>query len=97
MLIKDNIATAGGLTTTAGAFALREWQPQRDAFLVARLREAGAIILGKTNLSEWANYTDVCLPNGFSAVGGQTHSPYGPFDPSGSSTGSAVALSLIHI
>lgn len=92
VLIKDNIATAGGLTTTAGAFALREWQPQRDAFLVERLRQAGAIILGKTNLSEWANYTDPCLPNGFSAVGGQTHSPYGPFDPSGSSTGSAVAV-----
>ena len=92
VLIKDNIAVAGGLHTTAGAFALRQWQPQRDAFLIARLREAGAIILGKTNLSEWANYTDPCLPNGFSAVGGQTHSPYGPFNPSGSSTGSAVAV-----
>ena len=92
VLIKDNIATGDGLHTTAGVFALRDWQPQRDAFLVARLRQAGAVILGKTNLSEWANYTDVCLPNGFSAVGGQTHSPYGPFDPSGSSTGSAVAV-----
>ncbi len=92
VLVKDNIAVAGGLHTTAGAYALRQWQPRRDAFLVARLREAGAIILGKTNLSEWANYTDVCLPNGYSAVGGQTHSPYGPFDPSGSSTGSAVAV-----
>jgi len=92
VLLKDNIATGDGLHTTAGSFALREWQPARDAFLAARLREAGAIILGKTNLSEWANYTDPCLPNGFSAVGGQTHSPYGPFDPSGSSTGSAVAV-----
>lgn len=92
VLLKDNIATADGLRTTAGAWALREWRPDRDAFLAARLREAGAIILGKTNLSEWANYTDPCLPNGFSALGGQTQSPYGPFDPSGSSTGSAVAV-----
>jgi len=92
VLLKDNIATADGMRTTAGAWALREWRPARDAFLVARLREAGAIILGKTNLSEWANYTDPCLPNGFSALGGQTQSPYGPFDPSGSSTGSAVAV-----
>ncbi len=92
VLLKDNIATGDGLHTTAGSFALREWRPVRDAFLTARLREAGAVILGKTNLSEWANYTDPCLPNGFSAVGGQTHSPYGPFDPSGSSTGSAVAV-----
>ena len=92
VLLKDNIATGDGLPTTAGAAALRDWRPQRDAFLVARLREAGAIILGKTNLTEWANYTDPCLPNGYSAVGGQTHSPYGPFDPSGSSTGSAVAV-----
>jgi amidase len=92
VLIKDNIATGDGQTTTAGAAALREWRPRRDAFLVARLRQAGAIILGKTNLSEWANYTDPCLPNGYSAVGGQTHSAYGPFDPSGSSTGSAVAV-----
>ena len=92
VLLKDNIATGDGLPTTAGAYALRDWRPERDAFLVARLRQAGAIVLGKTNLSEWANYTDPCLPNGFSAVGGQTNSPYGPFDPSGSSTGSAVAV-----
>jgi len=92
VLLKDNVATGDGLPTTAGAYALRDWRPERDAFLVARLREAGAVVLGKTNLSEWANYTDPCLPNGFSAVGGQTNSPYGPFDPSGSSTGSAVAV-----
>ena len=92
VLVKDNIATADGLHAAAGAWALRDWQPGRDAFLVARLREAGAIILGKTNMSEWANYMDPCLPNGFSALGGQTQSPYGPFDPSGSSSGSAVAV-----
>ena len=93
VLIKDNIATGDGLRTTAGAYALRDWQPARDAYLVARLREAGAIILGKTNLSEWANYMDRCMPNGFSTLGGQTYNPFGPFDASGSSTGSAVAVS----
>lgn len=93
ILVKDNIATGDGMRTTAGAYALREWRPARDAFLVARLREAGAIILGKTNLSEWANWMDPCMPNGFSTLGGQTQHPHGPFDPSGSSSGSAVAVS----
>ena len=91
VLIKDNIATSGGMHTTAGAWALREWQPRRDAFLVAQLRQAGAVILGKTNLSEWANYMDPSMPNGFSVLGGQTRCPCGPFDCSGSSSGSGVA------
>ncbi len=90
VLLKDNIATADMLTT-AGAYALRNWQPERDAFLVSQLRDAGAIILGKTNLSEFANYTDPCTPNGFSTLGGQTQNVQGPFDPLGSSSGSAVA------
>lgn len=90
VLVKDNIATHDMLTT-AGAYALRDWQPDRDAFLVSQLREAGAIILGKTNLSEFANYTDPCTPNGFSTLGGQTRNPHGPFDPYGSSSGSGVA------
>jgi amidase len=59
---------------------------------VRRLREAGAVVLGKTNLSEWANYVDPAMPNGFSTVGGQTRNPYGPFDCLGSSSGSAVAV-----
>lgn len=91
VLLKDNIATGGGMHTTAGAWALRDWQPDRDAFLVQQLRNAGAVILGKTNLSEWANYMDPSMPSGFSTLGGQTRNPYGPYDPSGSSSGSAVA------
>jgi len=92
VLLKDNIATAAPMHTTAGNYALKEWQPSRDAFLVTQLSDAGAIILGKNNLSEWANYTDPCLPNGFSALGGQTRNPYGPYDTYGSSSGSAVAV-----
>ncbi|MGF1525343.1 MAG: amidase family protein, partial [Candidatus Competibacterales bacterium] len=93
VLLKDNIATGDAMATTAGAHALRGWRAHRDAFLVQRLRRAGAVILGKANLSEWANYLDRRLPNGYSALGGQTRHPYGPFDPLGSSTGSAVAVS----
>lgn len=92
VLFKDNIATGGGMHTTAGAYALKEWQPDRDAFLVQQLRKAGAIILGKANLSEWANYLDPCMPSGFSAVGGQTRNPYGPYEVYGSSSGSAVSV-----
>ncbi|MBN1965660.1 MAG: amidase [Anaerolineae bacterium] len=93
VLLKDNIGTGDDLHTTAGAAALIGAHADRDAFIVARLREAGAIILGKTNLSEWANFISSDLPNGFAAVGGQTRHPYGDFDPGGSSTGSAVAVS----
>lgn len=92
VLIKDNIATGDQMHTTAGAYALRDWQADRDAFLVQQLRDAGAVILGKANLSEWANYSDPDAPNGFSTLGGQTRHPYGPFDPFGSSSGSAVSV-----
>lgn len=92
VLIKDNIAAAGAMPWTAGAWALRDMQPDRDAFLVAQVRDAGALILGKSNLSEFANWMDPSMPNGFSTLGGQTHHPYGLFDPLGSSTGSAVAV-----
>ncbi|MEZ4518138.1 MAG: amidase family protein [Chloroflexota bacterium] len=91
VLLKDNIATGDQLHTAAGAAALLDWNPSRDAFLVSQLRDAGAVILGKANLSEWANYMDPCMPNGFSTNGGQTRNPYGPFDTFGSSSGSAVA------
>ena len=92
VLLKDNIATGDGMHTTAGAYALKDWRPDRDAFQVQQLRAAGAVILGKANLSEWANWMDKCMPNGFSTLGGQTRNPYGPFETYGSSSGSAVAV-----
>ena len=95
ILLKDNIGFAG-LPTTAGAWVLHDLHLDH-AFLTQRLLDAGAIILGKTNLSEWANFMDPCMPNGFSVVGGQTISPYGPYDPSGSSTGSAVAVAAGYV
>ena len=91
VLLKDNIAAGPDTHTTAGAVALSNWRPSRDATLVANLRRAGAIILGKTNMSEWANFMDDAMPSGFSAVGGQTVNPYGFPTPFGSSSGSAVA------
>ncbi len=92
ILLKDNI-DAEGMPTTAGAVALKNNRAP-DAFIVERIKEKGAVILGKTNLSEWANYLCLSCPNGYSAVGGQTLNPYGRkiFDTGGSSSGSAVAM-----
>ncbi len=92
VLLKDNIATGDQLHTAAGTEAMLDWDPDRDAFLVSQLRDAGAVILGKANLSEWANWMDSCMPNGFSANGGQTQNPYGPYETYGSSSGSAVSV-----
>lgn len=92
VLVKDNITTGDQLHTTAGAYAMKDWRGDRDAQLVKNLRNSGAVILGKANLSEWANYVDPAMPSGFSALGGQTRHPYGPFDPLGSSSGSAVSV-----
>lgn len=92
LALKDNIATAAPLHTTAGAAVLREAIPDREAFIVRRLREAGAVILGKNNLSEWANFMTTNSVNGFSALGGHTRNPYGPFDVGGSSSGTAAAV-----
>jgi len=92
VLIKDNVTTGDKMHTTAGAAALKDWWGDRDAQLVKNLRNSGAVILGKANLSEWANYVDPAMPSGFSALGGQTRHPYGPFDPLGSSSGSAVSV-----
>lgn len=93
VLIKDNIATADRMSTTAGSLALIGSRPPRDAFIVERLRQAGAVILGKTNLSEWANFRSVRASSGWSARGGQTRNPYAlDRSPAGSSSGSAVAV-----
>ena len=93
VLIKDNIETAGPLPTTAGSLALANNVTNRDAPLVARLRAAGAVILGKANLSEWANIRSSNSISGWSAVGGQTRNPYA-FDRNtcGSSSGSGAAV-----
>lgn len=93
VLLKDNIGTADRMQTTAGSLALEGAVPRQDAFIVSRLREAGAVILGKTNLSEWANIRSSLSSSGWSARGGQALNPY-QLDrtPSGSSSGSAVAV-----
>src|SRR5438105_11814792 len=93
VLIKDNIEAAGPLPTTAGSLALANNVTNRDAPLVARLRAAGAVILGKTNLSEWANIRSSHSISGWSAVGGQTRNPWAlDRDPCGSSSGSGAAV-----
>ncbi|MFC3980829.1 MULTISPECIES: amidase [Streptosporangium] len=90
VLLKDNIAATG--RASAGSLALLGSRPARDAFLVQRLRAAGAVILGKTNLSEWANFRSSASSSGWSAVGGQTNNPYVlDRNPCGSSSGSGVA------
>ena len=93
ILIKDNIDTADAMHTTAGSLALVDSRPARDAFVVQRLRAAGAVLLGKTNLSEWANFRSTHSSSGWSARGGQCLNPYAlDRSPSGSSSGSAVAV-----
>ncbi len=93
VLLKDNIATDDRLETTAGSLALAGAGAPADAFLVGRLRAAGAVILGKTNLSEWANFRSTHSSSGWSGRGGQTLNPYAlDRSPSGSSSGSAAAV-----
>jgi|SRR5579871_325675 len=94
ILIKDNIDTADKMSTTAGSLALAGSIASRDAFVTVRLRQAGAVILGKTNLSEWANFRSSHSTSGWSGRGGQTHNPYAlDRNPSGSSSGSGAAAS----
>ena len=94
ILIKDNIETGDGMKTTAGSLALAGLQAPQDAFVVERLRAAGALILGKTNLSEWANFRSTHSISGWSGRGGQTRNPYAlDRNPSGSSSGSGAAAS----
>ena len=92
VLIKDNIDTADRMHTSAGSLALAESVAPRDAFIVERLRAAGAVILGKTNLSEWANFRSTRSTSGWSGRGGQTRNPYVlDRSPCGSSSGSGAA------
>ena len=94
ILIKDNIDTADRMTTTAGSLALEGSVAQRDSFVASKLREAGAVLLGKTNLSEWANFRSTRSTSGWSGRGGLTRNPYAlNRNPCGSSSGSGVAVS----
>jgi amidase len=94
VILKDNIDTQDRMPTTAGSYALLGSRPARDAFLVSRLRAAGAVILGKANLSEWANFRSTESSSGWSAVGGQNNNPYVlDRNPCGSSSGSGTAAS----
>ncbi|HEY0547381.1 MAG TPA: amidase [Pyrinomonadaceae bacterium] len=93
VLIKDNIDTADRMKTTAGSLALMNAKPLRDSHVAQRLREAGAVILGKTNLSEWANFRSTHATSGWSGRGGQTHNPYAlDRNPCGSSSGSGASV-----
>ncbi|MBC7372687.1 MAG: amidase [Frankiales bacterium] len=93
VLLKDNIGTTD-VPTTAGSIALAGNIPKREAYVTAQLRAAGAVVLGKTNLSEFANWVSLSMPNGYSSLGGQVKSAYSLGDPSGSSAGSGVAGSM---
>src|SRR6476661_452264 len=93
VLIKDNIDTGDRMMTTAGSFALQGPPAPRDAFIVGRLRAAGAVILGKTNLSEWANFRSNKSTSGWSGRGGQVNNPYAlDRNPCGSSSGTGAAI-----
>jgi amidase len=98
VLVKDNIDTADMMHTSAGSLALANSYAPADSFVAKRLREAGAVILGKANMTEWANFMTDHMPSGYSSRGGQVLNPYGPgrFDVGGSSSGpgSAVAASF---
>ena len=94
LLLKDNLDTADKMMTTAGSLALVGSKPSKDSFVVQRLRAAGAVILGKTNLSEWANIRSTHSTSGWSGRGGQTKNPYAlDRNPCGSSSGSGAAVS----
>ncbi|MBL8955061.1 MAG: amidase [Myxococcaceae bacterium] len=93
VLVKDNIETGEKLQTTAGSLALNGTPPKNDAFVVKKLRDAGAVILGKANLSEWANLRSLKSTSGWSARGGQSRNPYAlDRSPTGSSSGSGIAI-----
>lgn len=93
MLIKDNISDKD-MNTSAGAYVLKDLTTNRDSFIVNKLKEDDAIILGKSNLSEWSNYLTMLSSNGFSVLGGQTKNAYGKYDVGGSSSGSCASVAL---
>lgn len=94
ILVKDNIDTADGMANTGGSVLLKDHYPKHDAFVIQQLRQAGAIILGKANLSEWANFRSTRSNSGWSAMGGQTRNPFDiTRSPCGSSSGSGAAVS----
>ncbi len=94
ILVKDNIDTGDKMHTSAGSLALKDHYAAEDAFVVAQLRKSGALILGKANMTEWANFMSDHMPSGYSSRGGQVLNPYGPgqFDVGGSSAGSASGV-----
>jgi amidase len=94
IVLKDNIDTHDKMNTTAGSLALKNSKPQQDSYIANKLREAGAVILAKSNLSEWANFRGQKSSSGWSAINGQTKNPYVlSHNPCGSSSGSGVAVS----
>ncbi|MBA2174221.1 amidase [Halobacillus locisalis] len=97
VIVKDNIDTGDKMHTTAGSVALKDHYAKEDAFVVKQLRKAGAVIIGKANLTEWANFMTEGMTNGYSSHGGQVLNPYGPgtFDVGGSSSGSAAAVASL--
>ncbi|MCZ2260209.1 amidase [Sporosarcina sp. G11-34] len=92
VLLKDNIGTKDMMHTSCGSLALENYYADKDAFLVTKLRAAGAIILGKTNMTEWANFMSDRMTNGWSSRGGQVNNPYGLFDVGGSSSGAGAGI-----
>lgn len=92
ILLKDNVATGDQMHNTAGAKVMENARADRDAFVAAKLRAAGLILIGKANLSEWANFMTDESNNGFSVLGGQTVNPHGAYDVGGSSSGSAAGV-----
>ncbi len=94
VILKDNIDTGDKMHTSAGSLALKDSYALEDSFVAKCLRDAGAIILGKANMTEWANFMSYDMPNGYSSRGGQVLNPYGPgkLDVGGSSSGTAAAV-----
>ncbi|WP_459501274.1 amidase family protein [Bacillus sp. C1] len=94
VIVKDNVQTANVMPTSAGTYVLKDWVADEDANIVKKLKKEGAFILGKANMSEWANYLSIKMPSGYSGKKGQNVNPYGPleFDTAGSSSGSATAV-----